>query len=319
MSTISIVPCKAEDVGQLRQLILEHIVFQGQTEADLRLSEAQLRKDLSDGYAGAWLAMTAEGKAVGELMYCQTYSGAVGRILHVEELYIQPAARRSGLGGRLWEALEKDARSRGIKRINWQCLGWNEPALNFYRSQGGESMTEKHGNIGFRLSGAALKDLATHVTPEEFDIQGLDLLDEERWEELSLATRRLYQDELGLDAPMLKAEEKLADLKGGRAWMEVAVDGRSGALLGFSLACWHYSSWEGRFIWLEDLYVMAEGRRRGVGKALIASLARLCLSQGLSRLQWEAIKGTPAVQFYHHLGAIDLNATENILQMGKYL
>jgi GNAT superfamily N-acetyltransferase len=55
---------------------------------------------------------------------------------------------------------------------------------------------------------------------------------------------------------------------------------------------------------LEDIYVRPAARGAGVGKALMASLARRCLAEGLPRLEWEVLDwNTPSIAFYDRLGA----------------
>jgi GNAT superfamily N-acetyltransferase len=57
-------------------------------------------------------------------------------------------------------------------------------------------------------------------------------------------------------------------------------------------------------LWLEDLYVRPAYRRRGVGRALLGHLARLCVERGYGRFEWAVLDwNKPALDFYHELGA----------------
>ncbi len=80
---------------------------------------------------------------------------------------------------------------------------------------------------------------------------------------------------------------------------------RDGAIAGIAIWFLTYSTWTGRpGIWLEDLYVSDEHRGRGYGKALIASLAVLCVERGYSRLEWTVLDwNEPSIAFYRALGA----------------
>jgi GNAT superfamily N-acetyltransferase len=73
------------------------------------------------------------------------------------------------------------------------------------------------------------------------------------------------------------------------------------------LALWFYSvsTFEGRHgLYLEDLYVRPAARGLGVGKALLAALARRCVREGLARLEWSVLDwNAPAIAFYNSLGA----------------
>ncbi|MCO5091935.1 GNAT family N-acetyltransferase [Bosea sp. (in: a-proteobacteria)] len=79
-----------------------------------------------------------------------------------------------------------------------------------------------------------------------------------------------------------------------------------GEPVGFAVWFYTYSTFNGRHgIWLEDLYVRAAARGRGIGKALIAGLARRCVAEGLPRLAWWVLNwNEPSRVFYRALGAV---------------
>lgn len=80
------------------------------------------------------LVYEIEGKIRGIALYYTSYSTWKGRCLYLEDIYIQPDFRRMGIGKRLFEELVKIAKERGVKRMDWQVLDWNEPAIQFYKS-----------------------------------------------------------------------------------------------------------------------------------------------------------------------------------------
>lgn len=66
----------------------------------------------------------------------------------------------------------------------------------------------------------------------------------------------------------------------------------------------NFSTWEGSHgIYLEDLYVRAAARGTGLGRALLATLARICVERGYPRLDWSVLDWNPARDFYHAIGA----------------
>ena len=88
-----------------------------------------------------------------------------------------------------------------------------------------------------------------------------------------------------------------------RAFCDIAeVDG---APVGFALWFYNLSTFTGRHgIYLEDLYVRPETRGNGAGKALLANLARRCVDEGLTRLEWAVLDwNAPSIAFYDSLGA----------------
>lgn len=92
-----------------------------------------------------------------------------------------------------------------------------------------------------------------------------------------------------------------------RAFAEIAeLDGRP---IGFSLWFYSFSTFEGRHgIYLEDLFVLPEARGRGAARALMRSLARRCVDEGLARLEWAVLDwNAPAIAVYDRLGAAALD------------
>jgi GNAT superfamily N-acetyltransferase len=82
-----------------------------------------------------------------------------------------------------------------------------------------------------------------------------------------------------------------------------------GEIVGIALWFVTYSTWTGRHgIWLEDLIVLPEHRAGGYGKALIASLAAVCVERGYSRFEWTVLDwNEPAIGFYRSIGAVPMS------------
>jgi GNAT superfamily N-acetyltransferase len=82
-----------------------------------------------------------------------------------------------------------------------------------------------------------------------------------------------------------------------------------GEIAGFALWFLNFSTWTGRHgIYLEDLYVRPDMRRSGLGRALLAELARICVQRGYARLEWWVLDwNQPARDFYAALGAAEMD------------
>lgn len=91
-----------------------------------------------------------------------------------------------------------------------------------------------------------------------------------------------------------------------RASAHVVEEG--GEIVGIAIWFVTYSTWTGRHgIWLEDLFVFDRHRGRGFGRALIASLAEVCVERGYSRLEWTVLDwNAPSIAFYRSLGALPM-------------
>lgn len=72
---------------------------------------------------------------VGFALFYTNYSTWKGKCLYLEDFYVLPEFRGSGIGSQLFDEVVKIAKDRGVKRMDWQVLDWNEPALNFYRKK----------------------------------------------------------------------------------------------------------------------------------------------------------------------------------------
>ena len=78
---------------------------------------------------------------------------------------------------------------------------------------------------------------------------------------------------------------------------------------GFALYFYNYSTWRGRAgIYLEDIFVKPEFRKRGIGKALLLHMAKLAVEQQCGRFEWAVLDwNKPAIDFYESLGAVRMS------------
>ncbi len=95
----------------------------------------QLRKDLfEDKICHAFVA-EENGQIIGFSLYYISYSTWKGKCLYLEDFFVIPETRKQGIGEQLFRKTVQKAKELGVKRMDWQVLEWNEPALNFYRKQ----------------------------------------------------------------------------------------------------------------------------------------------------------------------------------------
>ncbi len=95
---------------------------------------------------------------VGFALFFHNFSTFLGRAgLYLEDLYVKPEFRKKGYGKGLITELAKIAVERGCGRMEWCCLDWNKPSIDFYLSLGATPMDEW---TTYRLTGKSLADLA---------------------------------------------------------------------------------------------------------------------------------------------------------------
>jgi len=98
------------------------------------------------------------GEVAGQALWFTNFSTFTGRNgLYLEDLYVRPAFRGRGVGRALLSRLARECETRGWPRMEWVVLGWNQPAIDFYRSLGAELAEDWRL---CRLDGEALARLA---------------------------------------------------------------------------------------------------------------------------------------------------------------
>ena len=103
-----------------------------------------------------------DGKEVGFALFFHNFSTFLGRSgLYLEDLFVLPEHRGKGYGKAILQKLAAIALERGCGRLEWSCLDWNKPSIDFYRSLGAEPMSDW---TVYRLTGETLNSLAE--TPE---------------------------------------------------------------------------------------------------------------------------------------------------------
>ena len=99
-----------------------------------------------------------DGLEVGFALFFHNFSTFMGRGgIYLEDIFVKPEFRGRGYGKGLIKEIAKIAVERGCGRVEWCCLDWNKPSIEFYCSIGAISMDEW---TTYRLAGKSLKDLA---------------------------------------------------------------------------------------------------------------------------------------------------------------
>ena len=99
-----------------------------------------------------------DDREVGFALFFHNFSTFLGRAgIYLEDLYVKEECRGKGYGKALLAELARIAVERGCGRLEWWCLDWNTPSIDFYLSLGAEPMEEW---TVYRLAGDALKNLS---------------------------------------------------------------------------------------------------------------------------------------------------------------
>lgn len=152
----------AADVPAILRLVRELAVYEREPDA-VEATEADFATALfpRDGAPTAYAHVAeVDGEVVGMAVWFLTFSTWTGKPgIHLEDLYVGPAHRGSGLGKALLLELARVCSERGYRRLEWCVLRWNTPAIEFYDALGARAMDEwtdyrADGETLTRLGGA---------------------------------------------------------------------------------------------------------------------------------------------------------------------
>ena len=146
------------DVPQILRMIRDFAEFEKLAE----FCEVTAEK-LRDAMFGAnpcvegVVAFDAANRTIGYALFYSNFASFRGqRGIYLEDLYVTPEMRKVGVGLAIFKHLAKIACSRGAKRLDWQVLNWNEPAIRLYEKLGAQiDADERH----FRIVGADFEKL----------------------------------------------------------------------------------------------------------------------------------------------------------------
>ena len=116
------------------------------------------------------------------------------------------------------------------------------------------------------------------------------------------------------EGPKINADTLAEDGFGEKSFYECIVAESSGQLVGFVLFFYTYSTWEGRSVYMEDLYVTPTCRGKGIGKKLWQACVKAGLDLNCTRCNFSVLDwNKPSIEFYKSKGAVDLSGAEGWL------
>jgi len=136
MNEISIRKGLPSDISQVLSLIKE-LAYYERAAAEVEITEQEL---LEDGFGNnpAYGLFVAEAGSdlIGIALYYEKYSTWKGRCIFLEDLVVREQYRSRGIGSLLFTSVVEVAKQRNYRRLEWQVLEWNHPAIAFYRKLG---------------------------------------------------------------------------------------------------------------------------------------------------------------------------------------
>ncbi|MBR6748808.1 MAG: GNAT family N-acetyltransferase [Clostridia bacterium] len=150
-------PAVPGDEGFILKLIIELAEYE-KLAHEVVATEEILHEWLFEKEKARVLIAEEDGVGVGYALYFYNFSTFLGRAgIYLEDLYVRPAYRKHGYGKALLRRLAQIAQTGGCGRLEWSCLDWNQPSIDFYLSLNAKPMD---GWTVYRLTGDTLKALA---------------------------------------------------------------------------------------------------------------------------------------------------------------
>lgn len=131
-----------QDMPRVLELIQELATFEKEPDVvEVSLSDLE-----NDGFGTnpkfTCFVLEIENSIEGIALVYTRYSTWKGEVLHLEDLIVSEKCRGKGLGTQLLDVVVKHGKALGVKRICWEVLDWNEPAIRFYKSKGANVMRD---------------------------------------------------------------------------------------------------------------------------------------------------------------------------------
>ena len=145
------------DCGRILFFIRELAIYENMLD-DVVATEELLREWIFEKKKAEVLFACEGPKEVGFALFFHNFSTFLGRSgIYLEDLFVLPEYRRTGYGKAILKQLAQIAAERGCGRLEWSCLDWNKPSIDFYLSLGAKPMADW---TIYRVDGDTLRKLA---------------------------------------------------------------------------------------------------------------------------------------------------------------
>ena len=160
MAVVAFRKAERKDVALILEFIRELADYEKMLDEVVATPELLEKWIFDERKAEVIFALEGE-REVGFALFFHNFSTFLGRAgIYLEDLYVRPECRGKGYGKALLKELARIAVERGCGRLEWWCLDWNKPSIDFYLSLGAEPM--KDWTV-YRIAGETLKALGSDV------------------------------------------------------------------------------------------------------------------------------------------------------------
>lgn len=149
-----------KDLSLILELIKELAVYENMLD-EVVATEDSLKENLFDKKMAEVIISEYRNEPVAFALFFPNFSTFLGKPgLYLEDIYVKPEMRGKGIGRKIFTFLANLTRERNYGRLEWVCLDWNKPSIQFYEKMGATPMDDW---TTFRMQGNALENLANKV------------------------------------------------------------------------------------------------------------------------------------------------------------
>jgi GNAT superfamily N-acetyltransferase len=130
------------DMPFVLELIQELAAFEKEPEAVVVTVADLIRDGFSDSPLFHCLVAEKENTIIGMALFYYRYSTWKGKTIHLEDLIVQANQRGTGAGFALYQEVIKQGKKDNVRRIEWNVLDWNTPAIAFYEKSGAKVLSD---------------------------------------------------------------------------------------------------------------------------------------------------------------------------------
>ena len=124
------------DMPSVLELIQELATFEKEPDAVVVTADDLIRDGFSENPLFQCFVAEVDGEIIGMALYYYRYSTWKGKTIHLEDLIVKENKRGTGAGFALYKEIIKQGKAENVRRIEWNVLDWNTPAIDFYEKSG---------------------------------------------------------------------------------------------------------------------------------------------------------------------------------------
>ena len=130
------------DMPSVLELIQELATFEKEPDAVVVTVDDLVRDGFSENPLFQCFVAEVENEIIGMALYYYRYSTWKGKTIHLEDLIVKENKRGTGAGFALYKEIIKKGKAENVRRIEWNVLDWNTPAIDFYEKSGAKVLSD---------------------------------------------------------------------------------------------------------------------------------------------------------------------------------